>query len=59
MGIMLFLNVIIRYDLEMHMLHVSPDPRGNKVAVVGAFYKIGHDSDPFLSQVINYFIKLF
>ncbi|XP_020239887.1 alpha carbonic anhydrase 7 [Cajanus cajan] len=37
-----------KYDLEMHMLHVSPD---NKIFVVGAFYKIGHRRDRFLYQL--------
>ncbi|KAK7392498.1 hypothetical protein VNO78_20939 [Psophocarpus tetragonolobus] len=37
-----------KYDLEMHMVHVSPE---NKILVVGAFYKIGHRPDRFLSQL--------
>ncbi|KAG4982187.1 hypothetical protein JHK84_027286 [Glycine max] len=37
-----------RYDLEMHMVHVSPD---NKIFVVGALYKFGHRPDRFLSQL--------
>ncbi|KAJ1392212.1 Carbonic anhydrase, alpha-class, conserved site [Sesbania bispinosa] len=39
-----------KYDLEMHMVHVRPDRRGNKIVVIGALYKIGHP-DPFLSQI--------
>ncbi|KAK7277441.1 hypothetical protein RJT34_22454 [Clitoria ternatea] len=34
--------------LEMHMVHISPDPKGNQIAVVGALYQIGQP-DPFLS----------
>ncbi|QCE05459.1 carbonic anhydrase [Vigna unguiculata] len=37
-----------KYDLEMHMVHVSME---NKILVVGAFYKIGHRPDRFLSQL--------
>ncbi|XP_057427832.1 carbonic anhydrase Nec1-like [Lotus japonicus] len=40
------------YDIEMHMIHVSPDPKGNKIAVVGALYKMGHP-DPFLAQLVK------
>lgn len=39
-----------KYDLEMHMVHISPNPKGNKIAVVGAFYKIGRPNS-FLSQL--------
>lgn len=39
---------LVRYDLEMHMVHVSME---NKIFVAGAFYKIGHRPDRFLSQV--------
>ncbi|WVY97310.1 hypothetical protein V8G54_029461, partial [Vigna mungo] len=37
-----------KYDLEMHMVHVSME---NKIFVSGAFYKIGHRPDRFLSQL--------
>jgi len=37
------------------MVHVSME---NKILVVGAFYKIGHRPDRFLSQVIHYSLKL-
>ncbi|TKY52986.1 Bifunctional monodehydroascorbate reductase and carbonic anhydrase nectarin-3 [Spatholobus suberectus] len=37
-----------KYDLEMHMVHVSPD---NKIFVVGAFYEIGHRPDRFLYKL--------
>lgn len=41
----------IRYDLELHMVHVARDPSlKNNIAVVGLFYKIGHH-DAFLSKV--------
>ena len=40
-----FFNV--RYDLELHMVHVSPD---NNIAVVGLLYKTGQP-DKFLSKV--------
>jgi len=33
----------------MHMVHVSQE---KKIFVVGAFYKIGHRPDRFLSQVV-------
>jgi len=40
-----------RYDLELHMVHVSPQPDGtNKTAVVGVLYKYG-SPDPLLSKV--------
>ena len=70
---MLFNNFIcfffffIRYDLELHMVHLARDPNvTNKIAVVGLFYKIGHHDD-FLSKVqilshkkiFNYFFHLF
>ncbi|TKY62104.1 Alpha carbonic anhydrase 4 [Spatholobus suberectus] len=39
-----------RYDLELHLVHVSPQPDGtNKTAVVGILYKYG-SPDPFLSK---------
>ncbi|XP_022143911.1 alpha carbonic anhydrase 7-like [Momordica charantia] len=38
-----------RYDLELHMVHLSSDPNSkNKIAVVGQLYKIGKP-DPVLS----------
>ncbi|KAJ7976894.1 Alpha carbonic anhydrase, partial [Quillaja saponaria] len=41
-----------RYDMELHMVHVSQD--GNyKIAVVGLLYKLGQP-DPFLSKLENY-----
>lgn len=41
----------VRYDLELHMVHLARDPNvTNKIAVVGLFYKIGHHDD-FLSKV--------
>ncbi|XP_020211663.1 alpha carbonic anhydrase 7 [Cajanus cajan] len=43
-----------RYDLELHMVHVSPQPDGtNKTAVVGILYKYG-SPDPFLSELGKY-----
>ncbi|XP_038881410.1 alpha carbonic anhydrase 7-like [Benincasa hispida] len=40
-----------RYDLELHMVHLSSDPTvKNKIAVVGQLYTIGQP-DPFLSQL--------
>ncbi|KAJ1418931.1 Alpha carbonic anhydrase domain [Sesbania bispinosa] len=43
-----------RYDLELHMVHVSPQPDGtNKTAVVGLLYKFG-SPDPFLSKLGKY-----
>ncbi|CAJ1891718.1 unnamed protein product [Sphenostylis stenocarpa] len=43
-----------RYDLELHMLHVSPQPDGtNKTAVVGILYKYG-SPDPLLSKLGEY-----
>jgi len=40
-----------RYDLELHMVHVSPQPDGtNKTAVVGILYNYG-SPDPLLSKV--------
>ncbi|KAF5747860.1 Alpha carbonic anhydrase 7 isoform 1 [Tripterygium wilfordii] len=38
-----------RYDLELHMVHASPD---QKVAVIGLLYKLGHP-DHFLSKLIG------
>ncbi|WJX70893.1 hypothetical protein P8452_54951 [Trifolium repens] len=38
------------YDLELHMVHVSPQPDGtNKTAVVAILYMYG-SPDPFLSE---------
>ncbi|KAG4916377.1 hypothetical protein JHK87_053934 [Glycine soja] len=43
-----------RYDLELHMVHVSPQPDGtNKTAVVGVLYKYG-SPDPLLSKLGKY-----
>lgn len=40
-----------RYDMELHMLYVSPDPKvQNNMTVVGVLYKIGHP-DAFLSKL--------
>lgn len=40
-----------RYDMELHMLYASPDPKvQNNTAVVGVLYKIGHP-DAFLSKL--------
>ncbi|KAB1199704.1 Bifunctional monodehydroascorbate reductase and carbonic anhydrase nectarin-3 [Morella rubra] len=42
-----------RYDLELHMVHVTEDPSvKNKIAVVGLFYKIGQP-DAFLSKLMR------
>ncbi|RVX11988.1 Alpha carbonic anhydrase 7 [Vitis vinifera] len=38
-----------RYDLELHMVHVSPD---NNIAVVGLIYKTGQP-DKFLSKMMS------
>lgn len=38
-----------RYDLELHMVHVSPD---NNIAVVGLLYKTGQP-DKFLSKMMS------
>ncbi|KAG5553503.1 hypothetical protein RHGRI_011394 [Rhododendron griersonianum] len=39
-----------RYDMELHLVHVSPDSNvKNNIAVIGVLYKIGH-AEPFLSQ---------
>ncbi|RHN48543.1 putative carbonic anhydrase [Medicago truncatula] len=47
-----------RYDLELHMVHVSTQPDGtNKTAVVGVLYKYG-SPDPFLSKLVNYIIEV-
>ncbi|XP_061345741.1 alpha carbonic anhydrase 7-like [Gastrolobium bilobum] len=47
-----------RYDLEMHMLHVSPQPNGeNKTAVVGLLYKYG-SPDPFLHKLGKYIMDV-
>lgn len=48
---MLFILIIFRFDLELHMVHVTKDVNvKNKIAVVGLFYKIGQP-DPFISKV--------
>lgn len=45
-----------RYDMELHMVHLSSDPNvTNKIAVVGVLYKIGRP-DSFLSKVHTYSI---
>nr|XP_007144381.1 hypothetical protein PHAVU_007G151500g [Phaseolus vulgaris]ESW16375.1 hypothetical protein PHAVU_007G151500g [Phaseolus vulgaris] len=44
-----------KYDLEMHMVHVSQE---KKILVVGAFYKIGHRPDRFLSQLEKEIVHL-
>lgn len=42
-----------RYDMELHLVHVSQDSNvKNKIAVIGALYKIGH-AEPFLSQLMK------
>ncbi|KAA8516587.1 hypothetical protein F0562_016907 [Nyssa sinensis] len=42
-----------RYDMELHMVHQSRDPRvKNKIAVIGLFYKIGRP-DKFLSKLMS------
>ncbi|KAI5680734.1 hypothetical protein M9H77_01961 [Catharanthus roseus] len=42
-----------RYDLELHMVHLSTDPNvKNKIAVVGVLYKIGKP-DKFLSVLMR------
>ncbi|XP_027349157.1 alpha carbonic anhydrase 7-like [Abrus precatorius] len=47
-----------RYDLELHMVHVSPQPDGtNKTAVVGLLYKYG-SPDPFLSKLGKYIMDI-
>ncbi|KAG8376618.1 hypothetical protein BUALT_Bualt09G0082200 [Buddleja alternifolia] len=41
-----------RYDMELHMVHVSTDPNvTNSIAVIGVFYKIGKP-DRFLSKLM-------
>ncbi|XP_062015350.1 alpha carbonic anhydrase 7-like [Rosa rugosa] len=41
-----------RYDMELHMVHLSPDPNvTNKIAVVGVLYKFGRHPDSFLSKL--------
>ncbi|KAF3441797.1 hypothetical protein FNV43_RR15712 [Rhamnella rubrinervis] len=41
-----------RFDLELHMVHQTRDVKSkNSIAVVAAFYKIGHHSDHFLSKL--------
>nr|XP_027188159.1 alpha carbonic anhydrase 7-like isoform X2 [Cicer arietinum] len=47
-----------RYDLELHMVHVSPQPDGiNKTTVVGVLYKFG-SPDPFLSKLGKYIMDI-
>ncbi|XP_040870066.1 alpha carbonic anhydrase 7 isoform X4 [Glycine max] len=47
-----------RYDLELHMVHVSPQPDGtNKTAVVGILYKYG-SPDPLLSKLGKYITEI-
>ncbi|CAL0310481.1 unnamed protein product [Lupinus luteus] len=47
-----------RFDLELHMVHVSPQPDGtNKTAVVGVLYNYGLP-DPFLSMLGNYILDI-
>ncbi|XAR69153.1 Carbonate dehydratase [Bertholletia excelsa] len=42
-----------RYDMELHMVHVNPDPNvKNKIAVHGVLYKIGRP-DEFLFQLMK------
>ncbi|KAL5743022.1 hypothetical protein ACOSP7_029754 [Xanthoceras sorbifolium] len=42
-----------RFDLELHMVHVSPDPNvTNYIAVIALLYKIG-PPDAFLSKLIE------
>ncbi|KAA8518687.1 hypothetical protein F0562_016161 [Nyssa sinensis] len=42
-----------RYDLELHMVHVTKDLNvKNKIAVIGLFYKIGK-TDKFLSKLTS------
>ncbi|XP_031286739.1 alpha carbonic anhydrase 4-like [Pistacia vera] len=43
-----------RYELELHMVHVSSD---NKKAVIGIVYEYGHP-DPFLSRLFPYIKSL-
>lgn len=43
-----------RYDMELHMVHLSSDPNvTNKIAVVGVLYKIGRP-DSFLSKLTGH-----
>lgn len=42
-----------RYALELHLVHVSPDPNvKNNITVLGALYKFG-EPDAFLSKLIS------
>ncbi|XP_052173180.1 carbonic anhydrase Nec1-like [Diospyros lotus] len=42
-----------RYDMELHLVHVSPDSRvKNQIAVIGVLYKIGRPN-AFLSQLLK------
>ncbi|KAF3950060.1 hypothetical protein CMV_024142 [Castanea mollissima] len=48
----------IRYELELHMVHMSPDMKGkDKVVVVGVLYNIGQP-DPFLAQFIEEIVSI-
>ena len=39
------------YDMELHLVHLSPDPNvANKIAVTAVLYKFGR-ADSFLSTV--------
>ncbi|GAV81133.1 Carb_anhydrase domain-containing protein, partial [Cephalotus follicularis] len=47
-----------RYEMELHMVHSSPDPNvQNKVAVIGLLYQIG-PPDAFLSKLIKEIISM-
>ncbi|XP_057743640.1 alpha carbonic anhydrase 7-like [Arachis stenosperma] len=47
-----------RYDMELHMVHESPEANGKtKVAVVGLLFKIGRPN-PILSKLSNYIKSL-
>ncbi|GFY93304.1 alpha carbonic anhydrase 7 [Actinidia rufa] len=42
-----------RYDMELHLVHVLPDPTvKNHIAVIGVLYKIGQP-EPFLSKLMK------
>ncbi|KAI4364244.1 hypothetical protein MLD38_020363 [Melastoma candidum] len=48
-----------RYDLELHMVHVSPDPNvKNKIVVVGLLYKGGLRRNTFLSKLTRKLSKI-
>ncbi|KAK4432481.1 Alpha carbonic anhydrase 7 [Sesamum alatum] len=43
-----------RYDMELHLVHLSTDPNvKNKIAVIGIFYKIGKHNQ-FLSKLMTH-----